>query len=751
MGPLVLPVSTAQAKQLCGVGRPARYGRGEDTLQDSRVRDTWEIPKSRVKIDQRQWNKTLLPVLDDVRTDLGLPAGSRLKAELHSMLVYEPGQFFAPHKDSEKVDAMVGSLVVTLPTSTSGGALVVEHNGRRVTYRPSKTALSFFAFYSDCLHEVRPTRAGYRVALTYNLLLHGEARADAIVEADSGVAEALAMLLDEHFSTPAPAPYRRADSPPAEPPSRLICLLDHEYTASGLRWARLKGDDARRAALLLAAAERADCEVVLALADVHEIWSCFEADRVGRRGRGWTGRRWRHDDDSDDEWSDDDPDDADRYELDDIIDADTTLEWWMAPSADRAEPVNTSVAASEVCAATPSADLSPYSSEYQGYMGNYGNTMDRWYRRAAVVSWPRRLAFAVRAEASPVWALDELSKRIRAGETAGTQESAATLAPFWAGSVGPDPKRSFTTKALRIACTLDEPALATMLLKPFRVEALAPSQAPALVALVRRYGEGWARDLLAEWSAHARPWAPSGRGRAEWMSSLVRLCESLDDAGGTGTATARLLVEDSWAWLSDEIASECGSLPPSRRDQVLDQLVGPLTAVLESTATIAAVDVQEELASALSGDNHDLLGLSMRALRTAVKSPPRRRAAALDTLARRSADRLEARLAVPQRASDDWSIRLAGGCECELCGVLDEFLSDPARRTLEWPLAQAGRGHVHSRLDRAELPVRHQTRRTGRPYTLVLTKTDALFEREARAHQQDEADLAWLQLVAHEG
>jgi hypothetical protein len=51
---------------------------------------------------------------------------------------------------------------------------------------------------------------------------------------------------------------------------------------------------------------------------------------------------------------------------------------------------------------------------------------------------------------------------------------------------------------------------------------------------------------------------------------------------------------------------------------------------------------------------------------------------------------------------------------------------------------------VHNRLDSAELPVRHQTRRTGRPYTLVLVKTDALFEREMKARAADQANLIWL-------
>jgi hypothetical protein len=108
VGPIRLPVPQAQARQLCLLGRPARYGRGEQTLLDRRVRDTWEIPKSRVKIDRRRWNQTFVPVLERLGRDLGLPSGPRLRAELHSMLVYAPGQFFVEHQDSEKDDAMVG-------------------------------------------------------------------------------------------------------------------------------------------------------------------------------------------------------------------------------------------------------------------------------------------------------------------------------------------------------------------------------------------------------------------------------------------------------------------------------------------------------------------------------------------------------------------------------------------------------------------------------------------------------------------
>ena len=51
---------------------------------------------------------------------------------------------------------------------------------------------------------------------------------------------------------------------------------------------------------------------------------------------------------------------------------------------------------------------------------------------------------------------------------------------------------------------------------------------------------------------------------------------------------------------------------------------------------------------------------------------------------------------------------------------------------------------MHNRIDAAELPVDHRTRRVGRPYTLVLSKTATLFDRERQERRRDEEQLAWL-------
>src|SRR3954469_25028769 len=93
----------------------------------------------------------------------------------------------------------------------------------------------------------------------------------------------------------------------------------------------------------------------------------------------------------------------------------------------------------EVCYTKPSVEFDPFQSEHEGYTGNAGNTVDRWYHRAALVMWPRARNFVLRAKVSPSWAVHEVASLIEAGAMDEARERARKLLPFWSGSA---PKES---------------------------------------------------------------------------------------------------------------------------------------------------------------------------------------------------------------------------------------------------------------------------------------------------------------------
>jgi hypothetical protein len=703
VGPVRLPVRAPLAKKLIAVARPAMFGRGEQTLTDTGVRDTWELTPDQFTLGGPGWTALLDGALEHFRDELGLPRRARLSAEPHSMLVYGKGQFFLPHQDSEKHDGMVGTLVVSLPSVHTGGELVIDHAGESRTHRASREDLTLVAFYSDCRHEVTPVRSGYRLTLTFNLLADAETPAP-----EAGPVTELADCLTGHFTAPATPRFGGRD---LDPPNRLVFLLDHEYTQRGLAWHRLKGVDAERAALLRSAAERAGCETVLALAEVKETW---DVETSG--GSGW-----------DDYYDEDDDTDPDDYQLTDLIDDEITLGWWTNPDGIGGESISLRIPDQEICATTPSKVLEPYESEYEGYMGNYGNTLDRWYRRAAVVVWPRSRAFAARAEAGSQWALHELQDRIESGDLAGARAAAESLAPFWRRTAA---QAGLLDAALDLAAGLSAAGTAAMLLEPFRVEILTQEHAAGLAAAAGRYGQEWTRDVINGWFGQGRQY---GTDRHEWVEGLPGLCEALRVAGRPEVAW--LLSAGTWRWLHDELRAWTTTARTDIRQPQLEQLSSPLTRLLEA----AGDTLRGEISAALRGCGDTVLECLMPALRSVAS----RRTAGFDEIARGFAQRLATILARPRREDDDWSIAWTG-CRCELCDTLGTFLGSRTQRTFEWPLAKDGRRHVHAQIDSADLPVRHQTRRQGRPYTLVLTKTDELFTRATTARHTAEADLAWL-------
>ena len=110
VGTLGLPITAAQAEALAAVATPAPYGRGPDTIIDRNVRRCGQIPAGRVHVDDPRWTRTLDAVVTHAAAALGVEGA--VHADLYKLLVYQPGDFFTEHRDTEKAPGMFATLVV---------------------------------------------------------------------------------------------------------------------------------------------------------------------------------------------------------------------------------------------------------------------------------------------------------------------------------------------------------------------------------------------------------------------------------------------------------------------------------------------------------------------------------------------------------------------------------------------------------------------------------------------------------------
>ncbi len=773
VGRVPLPVSARRAKALVAAGSAAPFGLGERTLVDPSVRNVTEIDAARVTVDEARWHEALDPALDGVRESLGLPSG-RLVARLHKLLVYGPGSFFLPHRDTERDDSMVGTLVVVLPAPHRGGALTVEHGGRTrrfVSAGASPDALVLLAFYGDCLHEVKRVTEGHRIVLSHELHFepaetagasgergrargHDSAargqRTSRVARADTdGAAREDALLervLPRYFDAGGTDDERA-------PRRRLVYLLDHGYSQGSLDWRRLKGDDGDWARALRRVAARLDLRAWLALVTIHETWSTAGGDR-------WYDREHRygygHDDEEEDEPGEGfvRTEDGVTVELVELIEDGRTLECLRDARGRRRDWPPMSFDEDELC--HPERALEPDETTYEGWMGNYGDTLERRYHRAAVVLWPEREHWRNLLDAGERALLGELL-------TVPEERSEDALAGFlmlgdaWPPRAWPSRDAEALAEALALAARWDDPAASLRLLGGFGLDALERRHVPALARLGASRGAEFANAVIERWFDPAPEPSEAAfvhRARAAARAALTRLplvpalCKEvreIDALPAWGETLERLLVRLLSATL-DANAEGRRAARASHRRAAIEPAAERWRALLDAAAALDRRAFTARIADALIGDMGrapPAVGIALAEHLAARDDVPlgRTRAKALRRAVR---TRVREGLAEAERADDDWSLAPLGGCGCTHCRALDRFLKNATARTLEVKDIQEKRGHVEQRLAFAELPVEATTLRRGSPHTLVLTKREALFDEARREADALRAALARL-------
>ena len=241
VGSIGSPASPADAKRLIAKAAHAPYGRGEETIVDTKVRRVWQIDPSQVVCRNPEWNAHITAIVEAVKQEFSI--NEMVSPILYKLLIYDKGSFFAPHRDSEKTPGMFATLVVCLPSRHEGGALIVKHGGQTKTIdfggADSEFKTQYASFYADCQHEIRPVTSGFRICLVYNLAIAGKQQQPEAPRLDTAVEQAAGLLRDLFGD----ASTNR---------SKIAVPFRHQYSEAGLEPEQLKGADRTRADVLVA-------------------------------------------------------------------------------------------------------------------------------------------------------------------------------------------------------------------------------------------------------------------------------------------------------------------------------------------------------------------------------------------------------------------------------------------------------------------------------------------------------------------
>ena len=99
-GGIGLPLSDRDAQTIVAASHQAPFGKGEETIVDTSVRNTWEISPNEFEIKNPAWQPFVESIVTKVSAGLGVDTtGKGVTAELYKLLLYEEGAMFKPHQE----------------------------------------------------------------------------------------------------------------------------------------------------------------------------------------------------------------------------------------------------------------------------------------------------------------------------------------------------------------------------------------------------------------------------------------------------------------------------------------------------------------------------------------------------------------------------------------------------------------------------------------------------------------------------
>ncbi len=703
IGEISFPLKEKQAKALLNIASKAPFGLGTETVYDDKVRRVKELDPEAFSIDNPAWTQFIDKGVKQIKDDLGLE-GHAISAHLFKLLIYETGDFFLPHKDTEKEKGMFGTMIVGLPSHYSGGELVISFEGEEVvsdfSNGKSKYGLNYTAFYADCDHEVKPLTEGYRICLVYNLVQAPKEKKIALLSMGK-YKDNIARLIKQQTDTLKSRPF--------------IFLLDHQYTPDNFASSALKLNDRYKAEVLLQVAKKIGCYAKLCLVTSYQM-GIPEPDDY-QYGYGEYG-------------GDDDA------AMGEVYEEGLSINHW-----DEKAPIpslnNVSFEEKDLIASFLKEEYEPIIKESTGYMGNYGPNLEHWYHFGAVIVWSKEANASLLKTANIETQLAWMSYFLKQEEISKEEEDALTTI---LGFMGDNASQNSDTINCDIVAdwliTHEDYQLMNELNKCTLKFYFLNISADKWIELFRFAGRESTIGILDKVTQD------SSVVLFEKLLSVLKQMvteERLRDAAAGQTEKLPGLLKDRYAETKESLSikgiSDLNSLAslPHSSGQWINEIIDAITArgdrnyVHQSLVPfILNQEKQSRLTKQLEQYCHDFL----QARVDNTPEPPKD----------------WSRDIPKERKKSEWDAFYDYSKEDKkVWNMLKDFLASPEQRIFEYKAKKDVREVVEATIKRSIVDLRTETVRKGSPHTLKITKTQDAHNRAFKRWREDKALLERLE------
>ena len=479
------------------------------------------------------------------------------------------------------------------------------------------------------------------------------------------------------------------------------------------------------------AADRADCSLHAAILHVEEYGSAWysgyvrEVDGIG----------------------------DDEYELIEIYDFDCWLDGWMRTDGEPADYGRLPLMPGELMPAGRLDAERPDSQRLTEASGNEGATIERLYRRAALVVWPKAASVKVLAGAgagalAAFLAAEWERERAGAPTYGAVRDLASEVVDAWPSpesDTAPSDRGEWLRHGadlLELLCTIGHRAATMRFLESAVLAHYGSPLNDALVGVAANTGAQEMRGILCRLVR-----ANFARQTEGILDLVYRLCERLDE-GQDGPW---------WGTLSEAVMAICSALPTLRRQShdddptrlYFDLPDEPGPPSVASLGTLFRLVWRYELENEAAEAATFFIG------RPELASPDRtvpellavlqgehgdriKESAAFSALWRHGAGFLLSRSASPPEPPADWTVPTdALACDCPQCFELRRFCADPKAEVHRLAVRKELRAHLRQEIANSGIDMRCETERQGRPFKLVCIKTRASHERRVRQYEED--------------